>query len=231
MGDTDSLRANGGLEDWLADPLVQLVMQADNVKASDIERIATQVRLSGRGHEFAPDSDGAAPIAAICSEMDSRYRPGVGIMLLNSAGEVFVGRRVRNGNRTWQMPQGGIDPGESPRDAALRELREEIGTDNVEFLAESRGWTRYDIPNQVKHRAWNGRWQGQQQKWFAMRFLGADTDINLQTEDPEFSAWRWIPADALPYLIVAFKRQVYQEVVHEFRGFQDQSEPDQEGKS
>jgi putative (di)nucleoside polyphosphate hydrolase len=147
----------------------------------------------------------------------ANYRSGVGIMLLNACNEVFVGQRVRSPSGAWQMPQGGIDADEEPRAAALRELREEIGTDNVEVLAESRGWLRYDLPVDVAGKAWDGRWRGQQQKWFAMRFLGADADINVATEHPEFSAWRWVPTDRLSELIVSFKRQVYLDVLQQFQ--------------
>ena len=114
------------------------------------------------------------------------------------------------------MPQGGIDDGEEPLAAALRELREEIGTDNVELLAESKGWLRYELPPELIGKAWQGRWRGQQQKWFAMRYLGRDADINIATEHPEFSAWRWIAASDLPNLIVFFKRQVYVNVLEQF---------------
>ncbi len=228
MSGTDRVRAGSGLDAWLSDPLVRLVMQADNVQASEIEQIAQCVRASRRDLGLQPGDRDPYATMSVFPHQDPRYRSGVGIMLLNARGEVFVGQRIRNGNRTWQMPQGGIDSGESPRDAALRELREEIGTDNVEILAESRGWTRYDLPTHLQNQVWAGRWQGQQQKWFAMRFLGSDSEIDLRTEHPEFSAWRWIPAGALPYLIVGFKREVYREVLRQFRGFQPNSEAEQE---
>jgi putative (di)nucleoside polyphosphate hydrolase len=138
-------------------------------------------------------------------------------MPLNANDEVFVGQRVRNTGDAWQMPQGGIDEGEEPRAAALRELREEVGTDNVELLAESRGWLRYDLPAELVGEAWAGRSCGQQQKWFAMRFLGSDAEINIATEHPEFSAWRWVPVRQLPALIVSFKRQLYWDVLEQFQ--------------
>jgi len=145
------------------------------------------------------------------------FRSGVGIMLLNQHDDIFVGRRTRTPGGTWQMPQGGIDDGEKPLAAALRELREETGTDNIQVLAESETWLRYELPPDLIGKAWQGRWRGQQQKWFAMRYLGRDADINIATEHPEFSAWRWVPAPGLPNLIVSFKRQVYLDVLEQFR--------------
>lgn len=146
------------------------------------------------------------------------YRPGVGILLVSRAGRVFVGRRIDvTDAAAWQMPQGGIDPGETPRAAALRELREEIGTDRAEILAESRQWRRYDIPAAIAGALWGGRYRGQRQKWFAMRFLGHDADIDLATHHPEFDAWQWVAPDELPRLIVPFKRPLYLDVIAEFR--------------
>lgn len=146
------------------------------------------------------------------------YRPAVGIMLINDCGEALIARRIdMPEGEAWQMPQGGIDPGEDPRAAAVRELAEEIGTDKAEVLAVSRGWLTYDLPPEIAPRVWGGRYRGQRQKWFLMRFLGADEDINLATRHPEFDAWRWIAPDRLPELIVPFKRQLYLEVLAEFR--------------
>jgi putative (di)nucleoside polyphosphate hydrolase len=153
------------------------------------------------------------------------YRPAVGILLLNRAGNVFVGRRIDMpaGLAAWQMPQGGIDPGETPRQAALRELQEEVGTDKAEILAESRGWLHYDVPKELWKALggmWGGRYRGQRQKWFAMRFTGADGDIDpAATEHPEFDAWEWVMPARLPDLIVPFKRQLYLDVLAEFRGY------------
>jgi putative (di)nucleoside polyphosphate hydrolase len=144
------------------------------------------------------------------------YRAGVGIMLLDAERRVFVGRRIDTAGDNWQMPQGGIDRGESPRQAALRELNEEIGTDKAEFLAESAQWLRYDVPHGIARRAWQGRYRGQMQKWFAMRFTGTDGDIDVATAHPEFNAWRWVAAAELPALIVPFKRQLYHDVLAEF---------------
>jgi len=147
----------------------------------------------------------------------SDYRRGVGIMLLNRQRLAFVGRRIDTPG-AWQMPQGGIDDGESPRQAALRELKEEIGTDKAEILAESAQWLRYDLPGaEDGMRLWGGRYRGQEQKWFAMRFTGTDADIDLATHHPEFDAWRWLPTAELPALIVPFKRALYEAVLAEFR--------------
>jgi putative (di)nucleoside polyphosphate hydrolase len=145
------------------------------------------------------------------------YRPAVGIMLLNPDNRVFLAQR-RDLPGAWQMPQGGIDPGEEPRQAAFRELAEEIGTANAEVIAESAQWLRYDLPPELVGRVWGGRYRGQAQKWFAMRFLGRDAEINLETEHPEFDAWQWVPAADLPRLIVPFKRQLYLDILAEFGG-------------
>jgi putative (di)nucleoside polyphosphate hydrolase len=147
------------------------------------------------------------------------YRPAVGIMLLNAVGLVFVGRRIDMpaGLSAWQMPQGGIDPGETPSAAAIRELCEEVGTDHAEILGESRAWLHYDVPSELAGPRWSGRWRGQRQKWFAMRFIGDDRDIDpAGTEHPEFDAWEWVPPERLPELIVPFKRQLYRDVLAEF---------------
>ena len=144
------------------------------------------------------------------------YRPCVGIMLLNPAGDVFVGRRIDTLVEAWQMPQGGIDEGEEPAAAAFREMEEEIGTARASILAQSRGWLDYDLPEHLLGKVWNGRYGGQRQKWFAMRFEGTDGDINLATAQPEFNAWQWLRAETLPDTIVPFKRSLYEQVLREF---------------
>jgi putative (di)nucleoside polyphosphate hydrolase len=149
------------------------------------------------------------------------YRPGVGVLLINRAGNVFVGRRrdMPAGLAAWQMPQGGIDPGESPRAAAVRELKEEIGTDRAEIVAETAGWLHYDLPPELVRGAWSGRYRGQRQKWFAMRFTGKDADIDPEaTEHPEFDAWEWVAPERLLELIVPFKRRLYEAVLAELGG-------------
>ena len=157
------------------------------------------------------------------------YRPCTGLMVLNAAGRVFVGRR-RNGPEhvdaahAWQMPQGGIDPGEDPWPAALRELYEETNIRSVERLGEIEEWLSYDIPLELLGRAWKGRYRGQRQKWYALRFTGGEREIDIAhpgggDHKPEFSAWRWEPMQNLLALIVPFKRNVYERVVKEFAKF------------
>ena len=144
------------------------------------------------------------------------YRPCVGIMLFNSDGHVLVARRIDMVSEAWQMPQGGIDAGESPIDAAFRELEEEIGTAKAEILAEAEDWINYDLPHDLVAMLWQGRFKGQTQKWFAMRFTGIDADIDIETENPEFNEWKWAEVSALPDLIVPFKRDLYAELVRRF---------------
>jgi putative (di)nucleoside polyphosphate hydrolase len=145
------------------------------------------------------------------------YRLCVGIMLFNREGLVFAGQRRDIEDAAWQMPQGGIDSGEPPRDAALRELDEEVGTDKVEIVAESKTWLTYDFPSPLKNRAWGGKFTGQAQRWFLMRFTGDDTDIDIDASDhAEFSAWRWMPLEDLVGEIIPFKRPVYRQIAAEF---------------
>ncbi|MBB3066522.1 MULTISPECIES: RNA pyrophosphohydrolase [Limibacillus] len=144
------------------------------------------------------------------------YRLGVGVMLLNAEGKVFVAQRCDMKSEAWQMPQGGIDKDEDPLQAAFRELEEEIGTASAEPLAESHEWITYDLPVDLIPKLWKGRYRGQKQKWFAMRFTGSDAEINLETGDPEFNDWRWVNHVQLPDLIVPFKQDLYKRVLAAF---------------
>jgi putative (di)nucleoside polyphosphate hydrolase len=160
---------------------------------------------------------------------DLPYRPCVGVMVLNSAGLVFIGRRSEgpehiDETHVWQMPQGGIDRDEDPWPAALRELYEETGIRSIERLGELRDWLSYDIPRDIVGQAWGGKYRGQTQKWYALRFIGDDSEINISTpggggHDPEFIAWKWEPMAHLPDLVVPFKRPTYERVVREFSKF------------
>ncbi len=149
----------------------------------------------------------------------ARYRANVGLALFSAAGHVFVGRRVNGrGAFQWQMPQGGVDEGESPAEAALREMDEEIGVAAklVDVLEETEDWLYYDFPPELLRRM-GGPYLGQRQKWFALRFKGSDSDVRLDKHKPEFDAWRWAPLDEIPSLIVPFKRPVYEAVAEQFQ--------------
>lgn len=149
---------------------------------------------------------------------DLPYRPCVGVMLANKEGELFVGQRIDTRADAWQMPQGGIDAGEDPQRAALRELWEETGVlpALVTVEAETEGWVTYDLPPDLVPNIWGGKFRGQKQKWFLLRFQGSDSDINIATQHPEFSKWRWLAPDKVVEAIVPFKRDVYEKVLAEF---------------
>jgi putative (di)nucleoside polyphosphate hydrolase len=146
------------------------------------------------------------------------YRPAAAIMLINNENRVWVGQRIDSTLEAWQMPQGGLDEGESPEAGALRELEEETGIAPhlVEIIAQSRKQLLYDLPEELIGKLWKGRYRGQRQYWFLARFLGTDADVRLETAEPEFRAWRWVEPGELPHLIVPFKRQLYEAVLEEF---------------
>ena len=149
---------------------------------------------------------------------DHLYRRGVGVMLINRDGLVWVGRRIDNRDEAWQMPQGGLDRGEEPWTGALRELEEEtgIGARLVEKLADHPQQLRYDIPDAIALKLWKGKFKGQIQDWYLARFLGAERDIDIATSDPEFNDWKWVAPGELPELIVPFKRDMYRAIVAGF---------------
>ena len=151
------------------------------------------------------------------------YRPCVGIVLLNAEGRIWIGRRFEDlmsqeYQQRWQMPQGGIDKGEDPKVAAFRELYEETGVSSASFIAESKNWIHYDLPPEIVGKAMKGKFRGQEQKWFAIRFTGNEQEINLACEGhkPEFDAWRWATASEVLDEIVGFKRDAYRSVLEEF---------------
>jgi putative (di)nucleoside polyphosphate hydrolase len=146
------------------------------------------------------------------------YRPAAGVMLLNREGKVWVGQRLDSTLEAWQMPQGGLDPGEDPLAGALRELEEETGIPRakVELVARCPEELHYDLPDDLVGKMWKGKWRGQRQTWFLMRFLGEDEDVNLATPEPEFRAWKWAEPAELPALIVPFKQGLYRNVLKAF---------------
>lgn len=147
------------------------------------------------------------------------YRPCVGMMICNQRGGIFAGQRLDSSMDAWQMPQGGIEKDEDPREAALRELLEETGIPEsaVNIVAKTNDWIPYDLPHYLVPRLWNGKYRGQKQLWFLMRFTGDDSQINIKTKHPEFSRWCWLPPEELLAKIVPFKRDTYEQVIREFQ--------------
>lgn len=148
--------------------------------------------------------------------MNKLYRNCVGILLLNKKNQILVGNRIDSPSSAWQMPQGGIDKGESPLEAAYRELEEEIGTNKAKVLDEFHTWLSYELPPSLRQKLWKGKYIGQKQKWFGMRFIGNDNDINIHTKKPEFKEWRWLKVTELPSIAVPFKKDIYTRLANDF---------------
>lgn len=150
---------------------------------------------------------------------DLPFRPGVGMMIINKENKIFVGKRLNTKDNAWQMPQGGIDLGETPSVAAIREMKEEIGSDKCKIIAESKNWYSYRIPEFLVPKLWGGKFCGQKQKWFLIRFLGSDEDININTDCPEFEEWKWIDEKDLLQDVIQFKIVLYKRIIEEFSSF------------
>jgi putative (di)nucleoside polyphosphate hydrolase len=207
VGDRSHAKIHEFVERLLGDPMTKIAMKADDIAFQDAKLLLAEASL----RHYRTPSDGAL--------QPSNYRRGVGVALFNRQGKIWVGQRCDIAEPAWQLPQGGIDPDENPLDAAYRELREELGIEHAELLAERNEWLRYDLPPELVGQAWGGHWRGQEQRWFAMRFLGADADIDIQTSHPEFSDWYWAALEDIPALAAPFKRDVYADVAASFAPF------------
>ncbi len=155
---------------------------------------------------------------------DPLYRPGVGMMLLNGENKIFLGQRADADLPAWQMPQGGIGPYEDSDEAMLRELQEELGTRNVEIIVKSKCWYKYDLPPRLAERLWGGKFKGQKQIWYILRFKGKDKDININTYHREFRAWKWVDKEAVLDLVVPFKRPLYERIFKDLWEYIDKSQ-------
>lgn len=180
--------------------------------------IRTRLRSSAKCSRTAKTPKSAECVVTPDQIAKLPYRPCVGVMIRNARGEVFVGQRKDNYREAWQMPQGGVDPGEAPRDAALREMHEETGIlpSRVSIVAETQEWLPYDLPEDLVGKLWKGKYRGQEQKWFLLDFHGTDDEVNIETQHQEFRAWKWLAPDALVANIVPFKREVYVKVLAAF---------------
>ena len=149
------------------------------------------------------------------------YRPNVGMMIINQKKEIFVGKRIDHPSNFWQMPQGGIDAQEIPSIAALREMEEEVGIkkNKVDLLTETKDWYYYSIPSDLAKTLWKGKYKGQRQKWYLYKFKGTEKDINIHTEHPEFSDYKWVTKDFLVPNIVPFKKKIYEKLLLEFKDY------------
>jgi putative (di)nucleoside polyphosphate hydrolase len=207
------------IDNLLNDPLIRAVMTADRVDEDDLRMMLEDIAQTRR--LALPARPAVVPGVISIGDHTPGYRRGVGMIILNPDGKVFIGRRrdiatiETDLTTAWQFPQGGIELGETPHIAALRELREEIGTDNVDIIAESRNWFRYDLPMPLRRTTPGHLRLGQEQKWFLMRYLGDDSDIDIFTEHPEFSAWQWTNPETIPDMVIQFKRALYREVMSE----------------
>jgi putative (di)nucleoside polyphosphate hydrolase len=150
---------------------------------------------------------------------DPSYRLGIGMLIVNHENKIFVGQRIDKPQAAWQMPQGGVDEHENPDQAMIRELEEEIGTTNVEVIVKSKKFYQYDLPSHLRENLWNGKFKGQKQIWYALRFKGSDKDVNIHTSDPEFCDWKWVDKNRLLDLIVPFKKDLYIQVIDELWPF------------
>lgn len=153
------------------------------------------------------------------SKPDYLYRSGVGMVVINKHKEIFVGKRIDNNSDIWQMPQGGVDAGETEEEAMFRELKEETGIDQAKIVSRSTGHYYYNLPYHLQKKFWGGKYLGQKQRWYLVEFLGQDNDINIKTDSPEFSEWKWVIKDEIATMMVSFKKDLYVDVIKEFNNY------------